>query len=107
MEKYYSWSPYVYCRDNFICKIDPDGRTDWWAVGEGILNTVSGGMLMAAGTATSWTGVGAGLIILGMAQGSCGLAQTACGLVSDNSERSQQTPRWRGYALARFYSLRS
>lgn len=27
-EKYYSWSPYVYCKDNPINAVDPDGR---WA----------------------------------------------------------------------------
>jgi RHS repeat-associated protein len=84
-------SPYAYCSDNPMNRIDPDGRIDWWAVGEGVLNTIGGGLQMAAGATTSWTGVGAGLIITGMAEGSCGLAQLTCGLVSDNSKQSQQT----------------
>ena len=28
-EKYYSISPYVYCHDNPVNRIDPDGRYDW------------------------------------------------------------------------------
>lgn len=28
-EKYYSISPYVYCADNPVNKIDPDGRSEW------------------------------------------------------------------------------
>jgi RHS repeat-associated protein len=37
-EKYYSISPYAYCGDNPVNRIDPDGRADFWVNGKVIGN---------------------------------------------------------------------
>jgi RHS repeat-associated protein len=93
-EDYYSWSPYAYCRNNSICRIDPDGRADWEAVGEGAVATLGGGLLAAVGVGLCSTGIGVlgggTLVILGTGIASVGAAKTFCGLVSDNSPQSKQ-----------------
>ena len=37
-ERYYSWSPYVYCSNNPVNRIDPDGKADFWVNGRVIGN---------------------------------------------------------------------
>ena len=36
-EKHYSWSPYVYCKNNPVLRVDPDGKDDYTINGKGQL----------------------------------------------------------------------
>ena len=38
---YYSWSPYVYCKDNPVNRIDPDGKDDYVIGKDGRINRLS------------------------------------------------------------------
>ena len=40
-EMYYSWSPYVYCKDNPVNRIDPDGKDDYVIGKDGRINRLS------------------------------------------------------------------
>ena len=38
---YYSWSPYAYCKDNPVNRIDPDGKDDYIIGKDGLINRLS------------------------------------------------------------------
>jgi len=62
-EMYPNVGSYVYCLDNPVIFIDPDGRGPGWNRFTGGLRAVGGGLQIvggvAGGIASSWTGVGA------------------------------------------------
>lgn len=36
-EKYYSWSPYTYCKNNPVLRVNPDGKDDYVITSSGRL----------------------------------------------------------------------
>ena len=64
-EKYYSISPYAYCKGDPVNRIDPDGCVDWKVVGKGALGVAAGvgeaaggfGLIQASGGACAGGGV--------------------------------------------------
>ena len=50
-EKYYSVSPYAYCAGDPVNYVDPQGLTDWRAVGKGALTMIGGVGTTAGGVA--------------------------------------------------------
>ena len=94
-EKRFFSSPYSYCLGNPVNNIDLYGLIDWRAVGEGTLQTLGGGLMMAGGAVYSGgtAGIGAvagggALIIGGVSVASFGIAKIVGGLTSDGSEKS-------------------
>jgi RHS repeat-associated protein len=91
-------SPYAFCSNNPMIRIDPTGMIDWKAVGSGAVNTV-GGLFMITGGAIysgSTAGVGAvlgggALVIGGTGVTSFGIAKMVGGFTSDGSEQATQT----------------
>jgi hypothetical protein len=91
-----SISPYVYCHNNPLNRLDPDGLVDWKRVGKGALTMLGGGIETTSGITvgllTSPTIVGSGiggiLATHGIASMGFGLANTAAGF----AEQDQYIP---------------
>ena len=95
-EKYPSISPYAYCKENPINRVDSDGRIDWKLTGKGILVTISGiggivaGASVVAGSAGLMGGVGAFMITGGYFSIGAGLSLLTIGLMTDPSEKNDE-----------------
>ena len=90
--KYPSMSPYLYCANNPVNRVDPDGLTDWRAVGKGAITmlggigTTVGGVALATGTGGAATPLSAYLVIEGGSEVIFGFGILLAGFASDNSE---------------------
>ena len=95
-EKYYSISPYAYCAGDPVNYVDPQGLTDWRAVGKGALTmiggvgTTAGGVALATGTGGAATPLSAYLVIEGISEVGFGLGILLAGLTSNNTEEEAQ-----------------
>ena len=95
-EKYYSISPYAFCHNNPINRIDPDGQVDWKLVKLGALTTAGGigqtlgGATLAAGTGGMGAAVGMFLLVDGMTSIGVGTSLLITGFITDPSEKNDQ-----------------
>ena len=95
-EKYYDVSPYAFCHDNPINRIDPDGRADWELVFKGTLITAAGagtfvgGMAAIGGSGSLAAGIGVLAIISGKTSIGIGISMMTVGLISDPSNKTQE-----------------
>ena len=95
-EKYYGISPYAFCHDNPINRIDPDGRADWELVLMGALTTAAGAGTFVGGMAAIGAsgGLAAGIGVLGIISGNTsigiGISMMTVGLISDPSSKTQE-----------------
>ena len=95
-EKYYSFSPYAFCHNNPINRIDPDGQVDWKLVKLGALTTAGGigqtlgGATLAAGTGGIGAAVGMFLLVDGMTSIGVGTSLLITGFITDPSEKNDQ-----------------
>ena len=95
-EKYYGISPYAFCHDNPINRIDPDGRADWELVLKGALTTAAGASTFVGGMAAIGAsgGLAAGIGVLGIISGNTsigiGISMMTVGLISDPSSKTQE-----------------
>ena len=91
-EKYYGVSPYSFCKNNPLNYVDPQGLTDWRAVGKGALTiiggvgTTAGGVALTTGTGGAATPLSAYLVIEGISEIGFGLGILLSGLASENTE---------------------
>ncbi len=99
-EKYYSVSPYAYCNNNPVNRIDPNGMTDWKTVRQGAYSVVGGvastigGAVMAGASAGTLAGLSAFLISDGIVAIGTGATLMTIGFVDDSqlSEEAQNIP---------------
>ena len=95
-EKYPGVSPYAYCKENPVNRVDSDGRIDWKLTGKGILVTISGiggivaGASVVAGSAGLMGGLGAFMITGGYFSTGVGLSLLTIGLMTDPSEKNDE-----------------
>lgn len=95
-EKYPNISPYAYCKENPVNRVDSDGRIDWKLTGKGILVTISGiggivaGASVVAGSAGLMGGLGAFMITGGYFSTGVGLSLLTIGLMTDPSEKNDE-----------------
>ena len=95
-EKYPNISPYAYCKENPVNRVDSDGRIDWKLTGKGILVTISGiggivaGASVVAGSAGLMGGLGAFMITGGYFSTGVGLSLFTIGLMTDPSEKNDE-----------------
>ena len=95
-EKYPGVSPYAYCKENPVNRVDSDGRIDWKLTGKGILVTISGiggivaGASVVAGSAGLMGGLGAFMITGGYFSTGVGLSLFTIGLMTDPSEKNDE-----------------
>ena len=93
-EKYYYVSPYVYCLNDPLNRIDPDGQTDWRLVAAGALATVSGVGTLAGvivtevGTAAVATPLCAFVAVEGFTAIGLGVSTMMVGFLSEPSEKT-------------------
>jgi RHS repeat-associated protein len=96
-EKYYGISPYAYCANNPVNLVDPDGLTDWRAIGKGSLEVLAGvgsfagGVVLSGGTGGAGSVIGAVLIFDGVSGIGLGVSKILIGIVSDPSEETENT----------------
>ena len=99
-EKYYSVSQYVYCKNNPVNRVDPNGMTDWkkvlqgvYAVAGGVASTI-GGAVMAGGTGGTMAAFSAFLISDGIVSIGTGMTLMTVGFIDDAqlTEKAQDIP---------------
>lgn len=92
-EKSYPISPYAYCRNNPLSRIDPDGNMDWEVFGRGALTATGGVLSIFSGVGVTGTGIGAvagaALIIEGIGSTAFGITQMVMGGLSDPSDKAK------------------
>ena len=99
-EKYYAVSPYVYCNNNPILRLDLDGLTDWkvfrqgaYSFVGGVASAIGGGLLAGASGGLS-AGLSVFLISDGIVAIGTGISLMTIGLVDDPqlSEKAEMIP---------------
>ncbi|MCM1503161.1 MAG: hypothetical protein NC115_10940, partial [Bacteroidales bacterium] len=92
--KHFPYSSYVFCSDDPVNRLDPDGEFDWRVVGKGALATVSGVGAVASGVGLTATAAGApfgmALMVEGFTSAGLGLTLMITGAVSEPSEKTDQ-----------------
>ncbi len=99
-EKYYSVSPYAYCSNNPVNRIDLNGMTDWIIVRQGAYSFVGwvastiGGAVMAGASSGALAGLSAFLISDGIVAIGAGVSLMTVGFVDDAplTENAQDIP---------------
>ena len=97
-EKYYPISPYVYCANDPLNRLDPDGCADYKKIFWGLFNagtglaTAIGGGFVAIGSSGLGGLVGGAMIAEGSVQIGLGVTQVALGFAEDRVSEDTDVP---------------
>ena len=95
-EKYYAVSPYAYCHDNPIVRVDPNGMIDWELIKKGGVGLGSGvgsallGAAVIGGTGGGASPIGAVFVVDGVVGILLGTTYILTGLLTSPSEENDR-----------------